>query len=142
MPVGNNSTYTSNEVIEPLQDYVDGAVKHIYSTQEHVVGKWIDGSDIYEQTYEVPIATSLDYGINDIIYKPNIKLLGYEAFFEGVVSGVSLGKIYPIPYANGHDTAAITYNLNNNGYVNMRIGGDGFSSNYKILATLRYIKTS
>ena len=142
VPVGNNSTYTSNEVIEPLQDYVDGAVKHIYSTQEHVVGKWIDGSDIYEQTYEVPIATSLDYGINDIIYKPNIKLLGYEAFFEGVVSGVSLGKIYPIPYANGHDTAAITYNLNNNGYVNMRIGGDGFSSNYKILATLRYIKTS
>lgn len=26
---------------------------HVYSTNEHVIGKWIDGSDLYEKTIEI-----------------------------------------------------------------------------------------
>ena len=45
-----------------------GAVQELnsslnYSTEEHIVGKWIDGSDVYEKTIEV-IPTSRNYEYN------------------------------------------------------------------------------
>ena len=38
--------------------YSGGQPTHIYSTDEHKVGVWIDGSTIYEKTYKIDNPTS------------------------------------------------------------------------------------
>ena len=40
---------------------INGTAPHIYSTDEQVVGKWIDGSVLYEKTFN---KSNLDYGNN------------------------------------------------------------------------------
>ena len=49
---------------QPLVDLIQSGNGHTYSTQEQVVGKWIDGRPIYERTFVVPnfSATSVASG--------------------------------------------------------------------------------
>lgn len=115
-----------------------GAYAKHYSTTEQVIGTWTDGSTIYEQSYEIPITTTIGAGINNILNKPNIVLIDYEGFIQGV----SNGRIYPLPHSNGNATTCVAYNLNANGYVNLRVANDSWGTGYKINLTLRYIKTA
>ena len=42
-----------------------GSASHDYSTTEHKIGTWIDGSDLYEKTYlyhSIIIVTDHNYG--------------------------------------------------------------------------------
>lgn len=43
---------------DPIADLIDRSAIHVYSTEEKVVGKWIDGRPIYERTFEVNNITS------------------------------------------------------------------------------------
>lgn len=45
-----------------------------YSTEEHVVGTWIDGSTLYEKSYHVPTVTSTYITIDSTISASTIKL--------------------------------------------------------------------
>jgi len=45
-----------------------------YSTDEHVVGTWIDGSTLYEKSYHVPTVTSTYITIDSTISASTIKL--------------------------------------------------------------------
>ena len=48
------------QTYQPIVDLIDEAAdtKHAYSTTEHVVGKWIDGSDVYERTVHLDSLSS------------------------------------------------------------------------------------
>lgn len=115
-----------------------GGSLHVYSTDEQVVGKWTDNSDVFEQTFNIDISSTFTAGINDIIYKPNIILLDYE----GAIYSTSNKRSYPLPIAIGSATTMITYNLNANDYINLRINNDQWSSVYKIALTIRFLKTA
>lgn len=39
--------------------------KHTYSTEEKVVGKWIDGKPIYEKTFSITITNNVDNFVSD-----------------------------------------------------------------------------
>lgn len=48
------ATYTGEDKrLQKLFELTAGAAAHEYKTTEQVVGKWIDGSDIYETTFEI-----------------------------------------------------------------------------------------
>jgi hypothetical protein len=47
------------EEFQPIVEIIESnSGKHVYSTQEQVVGKWIDGSVVYEKTYDIGYLTS------------------------------------------------------------------------------------
>lgn len=50
-----DSTWSSQKISDELGNIDTG---HNYSTTEHVVGKWIDGSTLYEKTVEVTLPSS------------------------------------------------------------------------------------
>jgi len=64
-----------SEVISPLPSVQPRY--HKYSTEEHIVGEWIDGKTLYEKTIELNITTSTNQGAN--IYTGEISI---STFFD------------------------------------------------------------
>lgn len=64
---------------------------HEYSTEEHIVGKWIDGSYIYEKTYYLDSlyipsgGTSID--ITNFLDHEHIEVVGLEGGYYQYISG-------------------------------------------------------
>ena len=57
------ATYTGNDKrLQKLFELTASEIGHTYSTTEQVVGKWIDGSDIYETTFEIQNGLYIPYG--------------------------------------------------------------------------------
>lgn len=101
-----------------------------YSTTEHKVGKWIDGSDLYEKTVScgaLPNASSktFTHGITNISKIVDIK--GYAT--DGTWS-------LPLPFA-GDSTSAISVYANAS-QIRFVSGADRTS--YTTYITLRYTK--
>lgn len=115
-----------------------------YSTEEQVVGEWIDGKPLYQITFSGTTSESSG-GIKDIDLSPyDIK---YIASFEGVMS-VSSIQCTPIPMNVFSETDK--YNdkgsdiwANINGYSNpmLRIRTNRGSS-FPFTITIRYTKTT
>ena len=68
-----------------------GSSSHTYSTTEHIVGTWIDGSDIYEKSFEVTITETMPIIEQDASYID--ALISYDAVVKnslGYISGVGM----------------------------------------------------
>ena len=108
-----------------------------YSTEEQVIGTWIDGNTLYQKTIDcgaLPNNTTktVDYDISNVQ-----KFVG----FEGVgVSGN--GGLIPIPFVNDttkdEDLLCIVSVPN----ANIRFTSKGNKSAYNGYVTLRYIKST
>ena len=119
---------------------INGTAPHIYSTDEQIVGKWIDGSILYEKTFN---KSNLDYGNNtwwNNILGTNGS--GIEIVrFEGYYSNNQNNARYSINafYRANTTTASACINtdnddinlFNNMGYIIDRVN-----------VTIRYIKVS
>ena len=72
-----------------------GGGLHNYSTQEHIVGKWIDGSDVYEKSY----AGTAKVGYQDL----ETSTIGTKLL--SAIGGLSTSKTHalPIPFSNDTD---------------------------------------
>ena len=101
---------------------------HEYSTEEKIVGKWIDGKLIFEKTYVLN----------------NINLLAGNNFFDTIenvkiINSKGIINNYSIPYADGGGYVMCTQSNNeiglwtNNGFYNQ-------SAN--IILTIQYLKTT
>lgn len=105
-----------------------------YLTDEHVVGKWIDGSVLYEKTIDcgaLPNTTSktVAHGISNISKIVEIK--GYA----------TNGTLYlPLPFAGASATTGVSVYVNASN-ISFETGMDrsNFVESY---VTLRYTKTS
>lgn len=102
-----------------------------YSETEHIVGKWIDGSTIYEKTVDIgnlPNATSksVAHGITNLD-----KVISIEGFARGGNNRV------PLPYVATVSTNNVAVSANN---TNIAITAGGDSSSYSGYVTLRYTK--
>ena len=96
---------------------------HIYSTDEHVVGEWIDGSIIYERTFELQQRTAItnDYTtilINDVSVYGIDKLIDFRGY-DSNSSNTSeikmvLYPIFPLIDSSGH---FIVYYQQNNAFM-------------------------
>ena len=104
-------------------------VQHVYSTQEQVVGKWIDGSTVYEKTFSGTTSSTSTYLPNTSDVDSVISMGGYI-----VDSG---GTKFCIPY---RDTADYISLNNDNSGVNLLCSNYFVNKDYVV--TIRYTKTS
>lgn len=138
--IGNNSTWSSQKISNEISAITPGGAA--YSTTEHAIGTWIDGSTIYEKTYTYsgnvaanPFQTTIDMtGKNIIEIIPHYARYTYnngQDYGECVGSelwtqttGIMDIKYYPGPY-----TLIVSSFLGNS------------TDSYNIAFTLRYTKT-
>ena len=104
-----------------------------YSTIEHVVGMWIDGSDLYEKTINcgaIPNATSstTPHGITNLDKVVEIRGVGINSFYASL----------PLPYED--DTNRVTIYTTTTDMVIVTTTG-GLTS-YNAYVTIRYTKTA
>lgn len=118
------------EEYQPLVDLIQSGTGHTYSTSEQVVGKWIDGKDLYERTFVGQSVTSNAWSID-------VTSIGIENAF--IQSGfvmlsnnipININEYFsPTNYSNSHfESGYIKGNL---------IGYTGVPT-----VTLRYTKTT
>jgi len=117
----------------------DGVPTHHYSTNEQVIGTWVDGKPVYEMVFEIaslPNTTTTEYN-------PNISNFG-----EWVACGCSGEVIFasgnkaPLPYFHMglFATNSINIQYNPNGKVQIQTGTDRTTASAKFV--LQYTKTT
>lgn len=111
-------------------DYnIGGSSEEIYSTEEQVIGKWIDGKPLYRKVVYIEPVTftglkSIEHGISDIDYIVNV---------TGSRNGTPFNHVRP-------DSLAAGYGFNmDTVYFHLRTGQERTISGYAIV---EYTKTT
>lgn len=101
---------------------------HKYSTEEQIVGKWIDGKPIYEKTY-ILNNTTLSTGNNIFDTIENVKIIN------------SNGRInnYSIPYADGGEYIMC---IQSNNEIGLWSNKGFYNQSTNIILTIQYTKTT
>ena len=109
---------------------------HKYSTDEHVVGTWIDGKPIYEKT----ISSNINISTTAVRINHNIQNIDVILDVENsVVQNPNDGTSLPIPYISGSNY--IEYQVNRT--IIFIVSGSSVFANYtKLYSVLRYTKTT
>ena len=105
-----------------------------YSTTERVVGKWIDGSDVYEKIVNVDTIALVE-GRMDILH--GISNLGNVITIDTVMKDATTYR--PIPYIYGNGTSLVTVYITATTltiYANTSISGNS------AIITVRYTKSA
>lgn len=89
----------------PSSKNSNGSNLHKYSTEEHIVGEWIDGKPIYESIIELQYASTLSG--NEDMESTKTRDYSFSTDF-----GISVDKLINY-YAIGNSTVWL-YNLGNN----------------------------
>ena len=121
--------YLDGDISKTVQDALN------YSTDEHVVGEWIDGSILYEKTVDcgaLPNATSKNIAHNISNLKRIVFMCGYAYRSNG-------GNFMPLPFAHeGVATGNVSLACNSTNII-ITDGSDrsAFAESY---VTIRYTK--
>lgn len=109
---------------------------HSYSTTEHIIGKWIDGTtDVYECTFYLASASTEDAQVGDL------SELNVGTVIEG--NGVftnQAGVICPISYSHYTDEYDVTFLITSTKESLELRSGTGNRNLTDIYITLRYTK--
>ena len=114
--------------------YAPGAM-HNYSTTEHVVGKWIDGTtDVYEKTivYTPESAITGNATIADVT---GLNIIRYTAVADNATNGNS----FAIPLPVGTATTAIGKSGNN---LILSMANETWSTDWTFTITIEYTKAA
>lgn len=117
---------------------VGGTSSNNYSTEEQVVGTWIDGKPLYQKTIKIP---DIDKGMSSTkLYKHNIENIEYIFCIDALVVILSTGFSYPVPFSwiNNTDIFTAYVNRTNIGVRNPR--HDEGQVDFYI--TIKYTKTT
>lgn len=147
--IASGATFTLNTNYEVVSD---GALNKPlkYSTEEYVIGTWIDGSTLYEKTISVSASASPQSGraTCDMILQEGISQLvnaeGYVYLRQSNVysnQGLMLGYVAVGSSGQVAQQASI-YFQNNKAVVRVQTYGDSTFDGAKATVTLRYTKTS
>jgi hypothetical protein len=125
------------ETINNLPSSSGGNSSNIYSTEETLIGTWIDGKPLYRKVVnygnlnDVKGTKSVEHGISDIDTITDIKTIGYE-----------LAYAFNIPFApSNHMFAGITYAVRVD-KTNIYIYVSDDRSVDTAIVTLEYTKTT
>lgn len=127
------------EEYQPLVDLIEAnSGKHTYSTEEQVVGTWIDGSTIYERTIHIA-ASDLSSGSNTITH--NISNFGKIIDQDGCMfMSNNYSNSLPLTSLNSNWMAR-AFDFNPTTFT-FEIGYDVLSITTDIYVTIRYTKTT
>lgn len=113
-----------------------GVPSHTYSTSEQVVGTWVDGSNVYEKTFNL---TAPSTGLNSIPH--NISNIGDVINIEGTAIR-SNGSAQPLGFissANNYGWNVAVYDFTSSNF-SLEVGSQLSLS--KVIITVRYTKAS
>lgn len=147
LETNSNATYTklaSNKTYDVTYTYLKDVpinAGHNYSTEEKIVGTWIDGKTVYEKTYL--IEQSFSNGINQFLTIDSINIISIHniALYDGkynhhwysqMASDVYLNILYGADANGGNGTGIYTEIAS--AYQNGRIT--------KVRFTIQYTKTT
>lgn len=116
--------------------------EEIYSTEETVIGTWIDGKPLYRKTYKFNSPSAIATASVEVTDLPkNAEVV--EAV--GIIKGSSSTMILPAPYIipNNSDNYASLYAglVFASGKIRMVVGHKNFT-NSPVIATIKYTKTT
>ena len=105
---------------------------HEYSTEEKIVGKWIDGKPIYEKTY---ILNNVNLLSNNNIFDTieNVEIINSK----GIISDAS--RSFSIPYADG---GGYVMCIQSNNEIGLWTNNGFYNQSANIILTIQYIKTT
>lgn len=123
------------EGYQPLVDLIQSS-SHVYSTAEQVVGKWIDGSTVYEKT----ISTSSPSTANTNVAIADLSSCSINTLIsiEGVMYVSSLSQRVPIFWSYNTAIMGAVYV---DGTNLMQIVPNGYTGATEVI-TIRYTKTT
>ena len=100
-----------------------------YSTNEVLIGKWIDNKDLYQKSYGVTLPNNLTGSVNTNLTTESVKTI-YGSYTDGI-------RVYPINFHDqtSHNEINTSYE---NGYIKYETNFDG--STYTGYVTLEYTK--
>ena len=126
----NEDASQFNDLIETIitsssSDY------HVYSTNEKVVGRWIDGKPIYEKTFtNIAVQSSLIQLVDDSV--------SYGTLIDG---SINIANGVGFPYAQDDDIFLRAYVSSNKLYVAKRQATDWTGSSYNFIY-VKYTKST
>lgn len=129
----NMSSEDMTDVVTPLPSVSVRRFK--YSTDEQIVGEWIDGKPLYEITYEytnsgISSTTAIIDLASNIVVR-NIK---------GILCSTD-GRVYMLPYSAGNSTTSFRVNTSNQ--IEVVLNNDSWSNSYTPwYITIQYTKTT
>ena len=128
----NDSGFTTMEEVTAA---IQATVGEVYSTEETMIGTWIDGRPLYQKTFSVSHSLqNASVNTSNLITSSVIKIVqGY-----GVFEFADLNNIYNVPYAYNGQFLTIRQNGDDVNLVSY------FNGNHTGIATitLKYIKTT
>lgn len=119
-----------------ISDAVMPAYSHSYSANEQIVGSWVDGSTVYEKTFNI---TAPNTGLNSIPH--NISNIGEVVSIEGTAirSNSAVQPLGFISSANNYGWNVSVYDFTSSNF-SLEVGSQLSLS--KVIVTVRYTKTS
>ena len=115
------------------------AAKEIYSTIEQKIGKWLDGKDLFQRTFEVTGLTNGAWN-NNVLGTSNIEIKSYEGQFEWYYNGMFNRYTSLDYYVNSSDFVA-TQNSKSDLVIKPNRTETGLTIQGAII-TIKYTKTS
>lgn len=110
-----------------------------YSTDEHIIGTWIDGSTIYQKTFQTGIITIPPSG------QYNVEISDYISNMEMPLDAVicsSLKGLLPKRFETVNSIYSVSYAVEDGRVKLTRGSADGTSYTANLFITLQYTKTS
>lgn len=118
------------------EQWENGDDYHVYSTDERVVGKWIDGKPIYEKTISGSFTLTSGSGYT----YANVSITSEISNIETVISHVIYVETLQLPYVHGTSSRNIGCNVTSS-ELEFRCGTNQTGTKtYR--ATLQYTKTT
>ena len=119
------------ENYQPLVDLIQSS-SHVYSTAEQVVGKWIDGHDMYEKTFARQLSgQSVEIDISDLDISFGMIVYGcYDNYGSFLPLNLYMGSLY----TKTNLAPAIPYQ-----YISCT---NTFSNDTTVYITIRYTKST
>ena len=111
-----------------------------YSTNEQVVGTWIDGKTLYEKTYKFTAPSGATAGTT--LTSVADLSIDYVASLQAIAINPTTHRTWPLSsnYSNGGGIVILSGNDNNDN-IEYRCYNDTFAG-YELIVTIRYTKTS
>lgn len=131
---------TSRTRIENIEKQIENIEvvdnKNNYSTEEIVVGKWMDGKKLYRKVLTLDISTP--EGLNINVESLNISQI---TLIRGIFNDNQYNYMFPVPsYADGENRFCLFYNKTDK-FVHYE-GGTSYGINGKLIIVIEYTKTT
>lgn len=121
-------------------DYINK--QNSYSTEEQVIGTWIDGKPLYRRTYIINAANDLYTGISDLD-----NLIEFKTQVKTLTDGSGQWREFPWLWVTGASYGSAihcggAYYETNGNFIRFQFGSDIIDKLQKIIIILKYTKTT